>query len=174
AVGLAFSTERLVDDLGYTTTAAVAISLVGGTLGGIGFFVGGRLADVVGRRVTTVLSLGLVLAGGIMLYYVEFLPLIVIAIVASTFGSFAFVPASASHRAELFPTEFRTSGGTAGAYLAMVGSAGGLGFGAFTIDRIGLSATVLILGLGVVAAIGLTLLLPETMGQELDHVEAER
>ena len=30
------------------------------------------------------------------------------------------------------------------------------------------------LGLGVIGAIGLTLLLPETMGQELDHVEAER
>ncbi len=174
AVGLAFSTERLVDDLGYTTAAAVAISLVGGTLGGIGFFIGGRLADVIGRRVTTVLSLVLVLGGGVMLYYVEYLPLIVLAIVASTFGSFAFVPASASHRAELFPTEFRTSGGTAGAYLAMVGSAAGLGFGAVTIDRIGLSATVLILGLGVVGAIGLTLLLPETMGQELDHVEADR
>ena len=49
-----------------------------------------------------------------------------------------------------------------------------LGFGALTIDSIGLSATVLTLGLGVIAAIGLTLLLPETMGQELDHVEADR
>ncbi len=56
----------------------------------------------------------------------------------------------------------------------MVGSALGLGIGALTIDRIGLSATVLLLGAGVVGAIVLTLLLPETMGQELDHVEAER
>ncbi len=173
SVGLAFSTERLVDDLGYSTAAAVVISLIGGTLGGLGFFVGGRMADVVGRKVTTVFALALVLGGGIMLYYVELLPLIVLAIVASTFGSFAFVPASASHRAELFPTEFRASGGTAGAYLAMVGSAAGLGIGALTIDRIGLSATVLLLGAGVLAAIVLTMLLPETMGQELDHVEAE-
>jgi SHS family lactate transporter-like MFS transporter len=173
SVGLAFSTERLVDDLGYSTTAAVVISLIGGTLGGLGFFVGGRMADVVGRKITTIFSLALVLVGGITLYYVESLPLIVLAIVASTFGTFAFVPASASHRAELFPTEFRASGGTAGAYLAMVGSAIGLGIGAITIGRIGLSATVLLLGIGVVAAIALTMLLPETMGQELDHVEAE-
>jgi MFS family permease len=173
SVGLAFSTERLVDDLGYSTTAAVVISLVGGTLGGIGFFVGGRMADVVGRKITTIFALALVLSGGITLYYVELLPFIVLAIVASTFGSFAFVPASASHRAELFPTEFRASGGTAGAYLAMVGSAVGLGIGAVTIDWIGLSATVLLLGIGVVAAMVLTMLLPETMGQELDHVEAE-
>lgn len=174
AVGLAFSTERLVNGLGYTTTVAVVISLAGGTLGGLGFFIGGRLADVIGRRVTTVIALVLILGGGITLYFVEVLAFIVIAIVASTFGSFAFVPASASHRAELFPTEFRTSAGTAGAYLAMVGSAVGLGIGALTIDRIGLSGTVLLLGSGVVAAIVLTLLLPETMGQELDHVEAER
>lgn len=173
AVGLAFSTERLVDDLGYTTTAAVVISLIGGTLGGLGFFVGGRMADVFGRRITTVLSLVLVVSGGVTLYYVEHRTLIVLAIVASTFGTFAFIPASASHRAELFPTEYRASGGAAGAYLAMVGSAGGLGIGALTIDRIGLSATVLVLGIGVLAAIGLTLMLPETMGQELDHVEAE-
>ena len=162
-----------MDDLGYSTTAAVVISLVGGTLGGIGFFVGGRMADVVGRKITTIFALALVLSGGITLYYVELLPFIVLAIVASTFGSFAFVPASASHRAELFPTEFRASGGTAGAYLAMVGSAVGLGIGAVTIDWIGLSATVLLLGIGVVAAMVLTMLLPETMGQELDHVEAE-
>lgn len=171
AVGLAFSTERLVDDLGYSTRAAVAISLTGGTIGGLGFFVGGRLADVAGRRLTTIGSLVAILVGGITLYYAESLPLIVIAIVLSTFGSFAFIPASASHRAELFPTEFRTSAGTAGAYLAMVGSAIGLGVGALTIERIGLSATVLVLGFGVVGAIIMTLALPETKGQELDHVE---
>lgn len=174
AVGLAFSTERLVGDLGYTTGRAVVISLVGGTIGGLGFFVGGRMADVLGRRVTTVVALVAVVTGGITLYYVEYLPAIMAAIVLSTFGSFAFIPASASHRAELFPTEFRASAGTAGAYMAMLGSAAGLGVGALTIDRIGLSATVLLLGLGVVVAIGLTLALPETMGQELDHVEVER
>ncbi len=174
SVGLAFSTERLVGDLGYSTGQAVTISLVGGTIGGLGFFVGGRLADVIGRRTTSVISLLAVLAGGITLYYIEFLPVLVLAIVASTFGTFAFLPASASHRAELFPTEFRTSAGTAGAYLAMIGSAIGLLVGALTIDHIGLSATVLALGVGVVAAVVLTLQLPETMGQELDHVEADR
>lgn len=174
AVGLAFSTERLVGDLGYSTTAAVGISLVGGTLGGLGFFVGGRLADVAGRRLTSAGALVAILLGGVALYYTEWLPVTVAAVFLSTFGSFAFVPASASHRAELFPTEFRTSAGTAGAYLAMVGSAVGLGIGALTIDRIGLSATVLLLGFGVIAAIWMTFMLPETRGQDLDHVEAFR
>ena len=169
-VGLTFSIERLVADLGFTTGKAVTLSLIGGTIGGLGFFVGGRIADIAGRRITTIGALTVAALGALGLYWLESPVLLVISITISTFGSFAFVPAAAAHRAELFPTEFRSTAGTAGGYLGMLGAAFGLMVGTFTIDRIGLSQTISVLAVGMVAAALLTSLLPETKGQALDTV----
>lgn len=173
-VALTFSTERLIADVGLSTGTAVGLSLGAGTLGGLGFFVGGRLADLIGRRSTTVLALGCMALGGVAVYRSESIPLLAVAITVSTFGSFAYVPAGASHRVELFPTEFRSTAGAAGSYLAMVGSAAGLLLGRITIDRIGLSETVTVLALLPATAMILTLLLPETRGQALDAVKPDR
>ena len=170
AITLAFSIERLVGDVGLATTVAVLLSLLGGTAGSMGFFLGGRLADTIGRRSTSIIALALVLMGGLTLYWSESVPVLAGAITVGTFGSFAFVPAAASHRTELFPTAFRTTANAAGAYFGMIGSAIGLLIGRFTIDSIGLSRTVTVLGLGVVGGVALTMLLPETQGQELDSV----
>jgi predicted MFS family arabinose efflux permease len=52
----------------------------------------------------------------------------------------------------------------------MIGSAVGLLIGRFTIDRMGLSQTVTVLGIGILGGIALTFFLPETRGQELDRV----
>ena len=92
----------------------------------------------------------------------------------SAFGTFAFVPAGGSHRAELFPTKLRSSANTASSSGALLGSAFGLIIGTYTIDTFGLTNTILILGVGVVAAAGLTLLLPETRGQDLTEISADR
>ena len=64
AVALAFSTTRMIEYLGLSTGSTVFIALLGGTLGGLGFFVGGHLADAWGRRRTTVVSLLLAVGGG--------------------------------------------------------------------------------------------------------------
>ncbi|MEX2280051.1 MAG: MFS transporter [Acidimicrobiia bacterium] len=170
ALTLAFSIERLVGDLGLPTSTAVILSLFGGTVGAAGFFLGGRLADTVGRRSTSIFSMSLALIGGLALYWAESIPVLAISIAVGTFGSFAFVPSAASHRTELFPTAFRTTANAAGGYIGMVGSAVGLLIGRFTIDSIGLSQTVTLLGFGIVGGIALTMLLPETRGQELDRV----
>lgn len=170
AVTLAFSIERLVGDVGLPTSTAVLLSLFGGTVGAAGFFLGGRLADTIGRRSTSVVSLVLTLAGGLVVYWSETLIVLAAAIAVGTFGSFAFVPSAATHRAELFPTAFRTTANAAGAYFGMVGSALGLLIGRFTIDEFGLSETVTLLGLGILAGIALTLSLPETLGQDLEKV----
>lgn len=167
AVGLAFSTERLVADLGMSTGSAVAVTLIGGTIGGVGFFIGGRMSDSWGRKPTTVLSLLMILGGGIALYQVEELPLLVAAITISSFGSFAYIPSAATHRAEMFPTRARASVTSSLGWLGTVGSAAGLAIGRFTIDGMGLSNTMNLLGVGVLVAAGLTLLLPETKGRVL-------
>jgi len=174
AVGAAFSTERLINQVGLGTANTVVILLVGGTLGGIGFFVGGHLADAWGRRSTSVMSLLMALAGGVTLYSVTSVPLILLAVMVSAFGTFAFVPAAGSHRAELFPTTLRSSANTAAANFALAGSAFGLIIGIYTIDTFGLTNTIMILGIGVAVAAGLTLLLPETRGQDLTAISADR
>jgi MFS family permease len=167
AVAIAFSTERLIEGVGLSTGETVLISLLGGTLGGVGFFVGGHLADAWGRRITTVIALLMALAGGLLLYWTDSVPLIILAVMVSSFGTFAFVPAGGSHRAELFPTHLRSSATTASSNLAVVGSAAGLILGVYTIDRFGISQTVTVLGIGMAIAAGMTLLLPETRGQDL-------
>lgn len=171
SVALAFSTERMINQVGLTTGVTVVISLIGGTLGGIGFFVGGHLADSWGRRNTTVLSLLLALGGAVVLYWSFSIPVIIVAIMVSSFGTFAFVPAGGTHRAELFPTSLRASATTASANFGLAGSAAGLILGIFTIDRFGISRTVTGLGLGVLIAAVLTLTLPETRGQDLTATE---
>lgn len=167
SVALAFSTGRLIEGVGLSTGDTVLISLLGGTVGGVGFFVGGHLADAWGRRLTTVMSLLFALVGGILLYNTTNVPMIILAVLLSSFGTFAFVPAGGSHRAELFPTRLRSSATTAASNFAIIGSALGLISGVYTIDRFGLSATVTTLGLGMVLAAILTMTLPETRGQDL-------
>ncbi len=97
AVGAAFSTERLINQVGLSTGNTVVILLVGGTLGGIGFFVGGHLADAWGRRSTSVMSLLMALAGGITLYSVTSVPLILLAVIISAFGTVGWSAGATSH-----------------------------------------------------------------------------
>jgi MFS family permease len=166
-MALAFSTTRLIEGVGLSTGSTVFVGLLGGTLGGLGFFVGGHLADSWGRRRTTVLSLLMALSGALIVYWVTVIPLIVAGVMISSFGTFAFVPAGGSHRAELFPTDVRARANTASANFSLAGSAAGLILGVFTIDAIGLAETVSLLGIGMATAAFLTLALPETLGQDL-------
>jgi MFS family permease len=174
SVGLAFATERLVNDLGLGTGTAVGISLAGGIIGGVGFFAGGWMADEWGRRLATVVALLAAVAGAMGLYWLSEPWQLMASVVVSSFGSFAFVPAGSAHRAELFPTAVRATAQTASTILAMLGSTAGLLVGTFTIDTIGLSETVTGLGLGAVLAAALTLSLPETRGQDLETVEPDQ
>ena len=166
SVALAFSTTRMIDGLGLGAGQTVMVSLLGGTLGGLGFFVGGRLADSWGRKKTVILSMGLSLIG-LVIYWTESIPVLVAAVMVSSFGIFAYVPSAGSFRAELFPTGLRATSNTAANNLSTLGSALGLVTGLVTMDRIGLSETITVLATGVAVAILLITALPETRGQDL-------
>ncbi|HZD22851.1 MAG TPA: MFS transporter [Acidimicrobiia bacterium] len=174
AVGAAFYTERLIDDVGVDAGGAAIILLVGGTLGGVGFFVGGHLADTWGRRSMSITALLLTIVGGVTLYSVTSIPVIVVAAMVAGFGTFAYVPAAGSHQAELFPTRIRSSANTAATNSAVVGSAIGLISGIWTITNLGLSNTIYLLAIGVAISALLTATLPETRGQDLTAVSADR
>jgi MFS family permease len=173
AVSLAFALERLVNELDIDTTRAVAIMLIGGTAGGVGFLVGGRLADTWGRRPTTMLGFFMSLAGSIGLYHFENEPLIVVAVAISSLGSFAAVPSLGAHRNELFPTSIRATAVVWLNTIGVLGSIAGLTIGRFAIDEIGLAMTITYLGGGMLLAALLVVFLPETRGQVLaDHEPA--
>ncbi len=168
AVALAFTTERLIGDLGFSGGTAALISLSGGTLGGAGFFIGGRLADRWGRRPTTILAFALTIVGGLALFRVATVPLLSLAVFVSALGSFMAVPAAGAHRAELFRGRVRGLANTVTTYVGTVGSAIGLLVGSLVIDEHGLNTTLLVLAVGVVIAMGLTMILPETLGVEME------
>jgi MFS family permease len=172
AVSLAFALERLVNELAIDTTRAVAIMLIGGTAGGIGFLLGGRLADTWGRRPTTMLGFTMSLAGGMGLYWFESEPLIIVAVAISSLGSFAAVPALGAHRNELFPTSVRATAVVWLNTIGVFGSITGLTIGRFAIDEIGLAMTVTYLGAGMLLAALLILFLPETRGQVIVDQDA--
>jgi MFS family permease len=172
AVSLAFALERLVNELDIATTRAVAVMLIGGTAGGFGFLLGGRLADTWGRRPTAMLGLAMSLAGSLGLYWLDGEPLIIVAVAISSLGSFAAVPALGAHRNELFPTSIRATAVVWLNTIGVFGSISGLTIGRLVIDEIGLTMTVTYLGAGLFLATLLILLLPETRGRVLDQESA--
>lgn len=163
ALAVSFSIERLVVDLGWSATRAAVVSLSAGTLGGLGFFVGGRLSDSWGRRPTAMVGIACGLVGGVGLFWVSTLPLVAVAVFISAFGSFTLVPALGTLRTELFDEAIRMRAVTWVNNLAVLGSVAGLTAGAIWIDRIGLPRTVTALGASSIVAIALIGLLPETL-----------
>ena len=167
AVQVGFAQERFINDLGFTASTIVPVSLVAGTLGGAGFFLGGSFADRLGRKPVSIGAYAITLAGGIGMYWLESLPLLAISIFVASFGAFAAAPAAAAHRNELFPTEVRASAISWVTNLTVAGTVVGLASAGLLLEGVGLSGTVLALGVGILLAIGLTATLPETRGTVL-------
>ncbi len=162
-----FIFERLIDDLEWTTRSATWLLIVSSGLGTVGLLVGGRLADTIGRRLTSVIALGVGLVGGVAFYFVTSGWLLGIAAFLGTFGASMLSPAFAAQRSELFPTRFRATAAGIITNVAILGSLLGFLVGAFVVDSVGLSRTVAVLGLGLVAAAYLVMQLPETVGRDL-------
>ncbi len=171
---LNFVMERLVNDLAWEAAPARFLLIVFSGLGALGLILGGRMADAIGRRHTTVLALALGLLGGVGFYTLDSGWLLAPAIFLATAGLSMLTPAFAAHRSELFPTRVRAMAAGWITNVAIAGSITGFVIGALVVDRAGLSTTITILGSGLLISMYLVLRLPETRGMDLVRAGAAR
>lgn len=162
-----FVFERLINDLAWDAGPARFLLIVFSGLGAFGLLFGGRMADSLGRRQTTAVALVLGGVGGVGFYTLSSGWLLAPAILLASFGASMLVPAFAAHRSELFPTRVRATAAGWITNAAIIGSIAGFTAGAVVVDRIGLSATISFLALGLVVAAVLVARLPETRGMDL-------
>ena len=162
-----FVLERLINDLGWETAAARFLLIVFSGIGAVGLLAGGRLADLFGRRPTTVAALAIGLFGGLGFYLFDNGWILAGSILLATFGATMLTPSLGAQRAELFPTRVRATSGAWITNAAILGSIFGFVVGGILIDRIGLSVTIAILGGGLVISMLLEIILPETKGMDL-------
>lgn len=165
---VSFASDHLINDLNWTVLSSSLTIISAGALGATGLLIGGRAADVWGRRPVIVVGMALGAFGGAAFYWQEG-PLLILWIVIGSFGSSIFVPAVASLRSELFPTRNRAVAGALISAMSVTGAIIGLAIGGYTIDEWGLPETVT--GLAIIAAVSapLILTLPETKGRVLHH-----
>lgn len=162
-----FVMERLVDDLAWETAPARFLLMVFSGLGTAGVLIGGRMADQIGRKKTTVAAMATGLVGGVAFYTQDSGWVLAPAIFLATMGLGMLTPAMASHRSELFPTRVRATAAGWITNIAIGGSIAGFVIGGVVVDSIGLPTTITALAGGLVIAMFLVTLLPETRGMDL-------
>ncbi len=162
-----FVMERLVDDLAWETAPARFLLMVFSGLGTAGVIIGGRMADLVGRKRTTIMAMLTGLVGGVAFYTQDSGWILAPAIFLATMGLGMLTPAMASHRSELFPTRVRATAAGWITNVAIGGSIAGFVIGGVVVDDVGLPRTITALAGGLIIAMFLVTRLPETRGMDL-------
>lgn len=153
----------------FSGTLVAVFVLATSTPGGIGVLVGGRLADIRGRRAAIVPGLLAVGVFNAVFFAVAGPPLWVASLLGSVLGGTS-VPAMGVIAPELFPTAHR--GGVRGALTAIAvgGSFLGLVFAGAVVDSRGYSTAFAALAIAPVVAAALAFAIPETRGRELEEL----
>jgi MFS family permease len=169
ATAFSFASYRATTEFNWTPAQVSSMIIGGGGVGFFGYFIFGRAADAIGRRVIG--AIGLVGAGiGVMIFYQTAWLVSAFAIV--TLCESAVVIAINALTTEMFPTRLRatakswvTNSGVVGALLglAMIGALGSVASGANVTTAI--AATTALLS-------PLIFLLPETRQLDLERVDA--
>jgi MFS family permease len=166
-----FRNEFLRDERGFSAARVAAFTLVSGTPAGLGVWLGGRLAETIGRR--RVGAGGLV--GGGVLVAISYLShgwALWSASVAGTVLAATTIPAMRVYGAELFPTRLRGRANGITNVAAVAGSVVGvLVVGGLAGHWEGLGRPIALLALGplVVAALVVTVY-PETADRTLEDL----
>jgi MFS family permease len=168
-----FRIEFLRDERGMSALAVSLFIMATSTPASIGIVVGGRLADVRGRRIVgavgatagaALLALSFVLAGPAMW---------VTATIGSIFAA-ALVPALSVYGPELFPTSLRGRANTIITTVATGGSVIGLVAAGLLADALGFGWAMGVLAIGPLAMAAVVLAwFPETAWRELEELNPE-
>jgi MFS family permease len=169
-----FGNRFLRSELDFSGGKIGLFSVVTSTPAGLGIVVGGRLADVRGRRRVGAVSLGLGTVLTLLMFFAEGWPVWAWAIVGKIVSE-ASIPALGVYGPELFPTSLRGRANGIMAVTALTGSAIGLiaaGVLADQFGRIGPAMAILAVAPVIVAFLVLTRF-PETAGRELEDLNPE-
>jgi MFS family permease len=169
-----FQNEFLREEQGYTATTIAFFTLATNTPGGLGIIIGGRLADLRGRRIVGAIALG----GGVAFTVFQYLSggaaIWVFSVMGAVIGA-AAIPALGVYGPELFPTSARGRLNATISVVGVVGSALGLliaGRLADHFDSLGPAISVLAIGPAILCVIVITLY-PETAHLALEEINPE-
>jgi MFS family permease len=168
-----FVNEFLRDERGFSASRIALFTVLTNTPGAIGIVVGGRLADVHGRRGIGAFALIAGVGATVAMYIAVGWPLWAWSTVGAIVGA-ATVPALGVYGPELFPTGLR---GRANATLGVVGRLGsvvGLVAVGFISSRHGFGPAMTLVAVGPLAlAVIVVTLYPETAHRELEDLNPE-
>jgi MFS family permease len=169
-----FLNEYLRDERGYSAADIAIFVLVTSTPGGIGILVGGRLADVRGRRLVGAIGI----LGGTIAVVIRFGTAGTVMWLTSILGVMVanlVVPALGVYRPELFPTSLRGRASAMLELIALAGSGAGLLLVGYLSDRWGdFVRPMALLAIAPLIVIVLVLtLFPETAHRSLEEINPE-
>ena len=170
-----FFQNRYLDDVrGYSSTGITLFTITTATPASLGFVLGGRLADMRGRRRVLALSLPLAAAALVGSFAVGGWPMWVAAFFGGLIGGMAY-PAFSVYRNELFPTGRRGQASGMIAAMALVGGSIGLIVAGLLLDRGWSYGQVLgMLACGPLVAAGIVFFTyPETAHRSLEEINPQ-
>jgi MFS family permease len=161
--------DYLRADRGYSGLLIAVFVVLTSTPAGIGVVLGGRLADLKGRRAAIVPGLSAFGIFSVVFFSLAGPPMWVASLLASTIGALA-VPAMGVIAPELFPTTHR--GGVRGTLTAIAvgGSVCGLLLAGSIVDSTSYATAFTVLAIAPLIAAGLAFAVPETRGKELEEL----
>ena len=170
-----FFQNRYLDEVRGLSPAMVAVfTFATATPAGLGFVVGGKIADVSGRRRLLVIGIPLSTALAVLSFSVGGAGLWVGAFGAGFIGGIAY-PAFAVYRAELFPTGNRgRAAGLITAAALLGGSLGLIGVGQLLDSGWSYGRALALMALGELVAVAIIMArYPETAHKDLDELNPE-
>jgi MFS family permease len=169
-----FQNDYLEDVRGFSATTIAIFTLATATPAGIGLILGGRVADLRGRRRVIAAGLPAATAFGVLSYSVGGPPMWLSVFLVGVLGGLTY-PALAVYRTELFPTGNRSRAAGLLTATALVGGIGGLIVMGTLLDRNWSHGRVMaMLASAQLAVVAVVLIwYPETAHRELEDINPE-